>query len=350
MTAILQSLQVPIVQAPMAGGPSTIALAAAVDRAGGLGCLAAGYLSAERMSQDIADAKPQIKRFGVNVFVGGGTPADPRLVRDYAAKLQPDAEIAGVQLGEPQFNDDAFAEKIDALLENPVALVSFTFGIPPQPAIDALHEAGSEVWLTVTSEHEAKLAAAANADALVVQGVEAGGHRGVFVDDDAQSQLALLAALQLIGGTTDLPLIAAGSITTGAALAAVLACGAAAGQLGTAYLLSDEAGTSEAQRISTKADTPTALTRVYSGRTARGIRNAWHERHKDEAPSAYPEVHYLTSPLRAHGRKAGDADLINLWAGEAHPLAPTGPAEEITRRIAADAASALRQATARLTK
>jgi nitronate monooxygenase len=349
MTAILDSLRVPIVQAPMAGGPSTIALAAAVDRAGGLGCLAAGYLSAERMREDIAKARPQIERFAVNVFVGGGTPVDPQLVRDYAAKLEPDADIAGVQLGEPKFNDDAFAEKIEALVEDPVAGVSFTFGMPPQAAIEMLHEAGSEVWLTVTSPAEAKQAAQAKADALIVQGVEAGGHRGVFVDDDAQADLTLLAALQLIGSATDLPLIAAGSITTGAALAAVLAAGAAAGQLGTAYLLSDEAGTSEAQRTATKTDTPTVLTRVFSGRTARGIRNAWHERHRDEAPSAYPEVHYLTSPLRAHGRMAGDPDLINLWAGQAHPLAPAGPAEEITRRIAADAQTALRQATTRLT-
>ncbi len=348
MTSILESLRVPIVQAPMAGGPSTIALAAAVDRAGGLGVLAAGYLTAERLSEDIAAAKPQIKRFGVNVFVGGDAAADPRLVESYAARLRPEAGKAGVQLGEPRFDDDRFDEKIALLKAEPVAVVSFTFGIPPRPAIEALKQAGSEVWLTVTSPDEAHQAVAARADALIVQGVEAGGHRGVFADDDTQSDLTLLAALQLIGKATALPLVAAGSIMTGAALAAVLAAGAAAGQLGTVYLRSDEAGTSQAQRSATATETRTVLTRAFSGRTARGIENRWHREHASEAPSAYPEVHHVTSPLRAHGRKQGDPDLINLWAGQAHALTRALPAEEITRNIAHDAKAALEQATARL--
>jgi nitronate monooxygenase len=280
------------------------------------------------------------------VFVGGGKPADPKQVATYAERLEPEANAAGVQLGEPRFDDDRFDEKIALLKADPVAVVSFTFGIPPQPAIDALKQAGSEVWLTVTSPQEATTAAAAGADALIVQGVEAGGHRGVFDDDDAQSDLTLLAALQLI---YERPLVAAGSIMTGAALAAVLAAGAKAGQLGTVYLRSDEAGTSQAQRSATATDTRTVLTRAFSGRTARGIENRWHREHASEAPSAYPEVHHMTSPLRARGREKGDPDLINLWAGQAHQLAPEGPAAEITRRIANEAKTALAQAAARLT-
>ncbi len=132
------------------------------------------------------------------------------------------------RLGRPRFDDDAFEEKIDILRKDPVAVVSFTFGIPPKRVTEQLRAAGSEVWLTVTSPHEACEAAAAGADTLIVQGVEAGGHRGVFVDDDSQSDLTLLAALQLIRAEVDVPLIAAGSIMTGAALAAVLVAGASA--------------------------------------------------------------------------------------------------------------------------
>jgi NAD(P)H-dependent flavin oxidoreductase YrpB (nitropropane dioxygenase family) len=188
---VLGTMAVPIVQAPMAGGPSTPALAVAVDRAGGLGFLAAGYLSAKRLEQDISTIRAQIDRFGVNVFVAAGTPADPERVRAYAARLQPEAERAGVGLGQPRFDDDAFEDKIELLHRGPVAAVSFTFGLPPERAIEQLHAAGSEVWLTVTSPQEARQAADAGADALIVQGVEAGGHRGVFVDDDSQSELTL---------------------------------------------------------------------------------------------------------------------------------------------------------------
>jgi nitronate monooxygenase len=347
MPSILASLAVPIVQAPMAGGPSTPELAMAVDRAGGLGFLAAGYLTPDRLRQDIAAVREQVDRFGVNVFVGGSTPASEGDVRQYAARLRAEAERAGVELGQPRFDDDHFEDKIELLTAEPVAVVSFTFGLPPARAIERLREAGSEVWLTVTSPAEARQAASLG-DALIVQGVEAGGHRGVFVDDDAQSQLTLLAALQLISAEFELPLIAAGSITSGAAVAAVLAAGASAAQIGTAYLRAVEAGTSEAQRAATATDAPTVLTRAFSGRTARGIANRFHNEHAADAPRAYPEVNYLTSPLRAHARSVGDADVINLWAGEAHSLAQALPAGEITRQLAADAREALAAAAARL--
>ena len=349
VSAILEQLAIPVVQAPMAGGPSTPALAAAVNRAGGLGFLAAGYLTAQRLSDDI-DALLGLtgRPFGVNVFVGGGDAADPARVQAYAQRLAADARRAGVQLGEPRFDDDFFADKLALVRERAVPVVSFTFGAPSRQAVDDLHAAGCEVWVTVTSPAEATQAATLGADALIVQGVEAGGHRGVFVDDDTQSELTLLSALQLVRASCDRPLVAAGAIMTGAALAAVLALGAAAGQVGTAYMRSTEAGTSEAQRAATAADGPTVLTRAFSGRLARGIVNRWHREHGDAAPRAYPEVHHLTSPLRAHGRGAGDADLINLWAGQAHSLAREGSAEEITRQLDAEARAALTAAAVRL--
>jgi nitronate monooxygenase len=255
--------------------------------------------------------------------------------------LAGEAERAGVKLGEPRFDDDAFAEKIEVLVRDPVAVVSFTFGLPPAWAIDQLRGAGSEVWLTVTSPQEARLAAGAGADALIVQGVEAGGHRGVWVDDDSQSELTLLAALQLVRAELNLELVAAGSIMTGAALAGVLVAGASAAQIGSAYLRAAEAGTSPAQRAATATEAPTVLTRAFSGRLARGISNRLHVKYGESAPQAYPEVHHLSSPLRAYGRAVGDPDLINLWAGQTHRLAEARSAEEITRRLAHDARDAI---------
>jgi nitronate monooxygenase len=344
-----QIAELPIVQAPMAGGPSTPALAAAVSDAGGLGFVAAGYLTVERLVSEIAATRELTRKpFGVNLFVGGGEPADPAVVEAYASRLSSLAEDAGVALGRPRFDDDAFAAKVDALEADPVAVVSFTFGLPPREACARLRAAGCALWMTVTSVEEAHAAMALTPDALIVQGVEAGGHRGVFEDDERASDLTLLSALQLIGAAVDVPLIAAGGIATGAAVAAVLAAGASAAQVGTAYLRALEAGTSQAQRDAVAGAAPTVLTRAFSGRLARGITNRWHAEHADSAPRAYPEVHHLTSPLRAHGRKAGDPDLINLWAGQAHPLAEALPAAEITHRLVQDARAALAAASRRL--
>jgi nitronate monooxygenase len=345
---VLESLELPIVGAPMAGGPTTPALAAAVSAAGGLGFLGAGYRTADAMREDVAATRALTGApFGVNLFAPGGAVAgDAEAIAAYAARLEPEARRAGVTLGAQRVDDDHFESKMEALIADPVAVVSFTFGLPPRAAAERLRAAGSEVWITVTSPAEARAAVAGGADALIVQGVEAGGHRGVFADDETASDLTLLAALQLIRADVDLPLVATGALTTGPAVAAALALGAAAAQVGTAYLRCPEAGTSAAQRAATATDAPTALTRAFSGRTARGIVNRL-LRENGDAPRGYPEVHHLTTPLRAHGRATGDADLINLWAGQAHALAPALPAAEITRALAADARTALSAAARR---
>jgi nitronate monooxygenase len=349
-SALLEVLPLPIVGAPMAGGPTTPALVAAVSEAGGLGFLGAGYKTVAALGEDIAATRALTGRpFGVNVFVlGDAEPGDAGSIAAYAARLAGEAARAGVALGEPRFEDDGFASKMEALIAGPVAVVSFTFGLPPREVVARLQAAGSEVWITVTSPVEAHAAAALGPNALVVQGAEAGGHRGVFVDDEHASDLTLLAALQLIGAAVDLPLVATGGLSTGAAIGAALVAGAAAAQVGSAYLRTPEAGTSAAQRTATASDAPTALTRAFTGRTARGIVNRLLTEHSDAAPRAYPEVHHLTAPLRAHARSTGDANLINLWAGQAHALAPELPAGELTRQLAADARAAVARAHARL--
>jgi nitronate monooxygenase len=343
----LEALQLehPIVQAPMAGGPSTARLAAAVSAAGGLGFLAAGYRPVDGVREEIAEVRRATDRFfGVNLFAPPGLAGDESAVRRYAGTLAGEATRYGVALGEPRHDDDGFAEKIVLLREERVAVVSFTFGCPDAELVGALHDAGVAVWVTVTTPVEAHLAADAGADALVVQGVEAGGHRGSF-DDAAPGEIGLLALLQLVGEAVDLPLVATGGIVTGRGVAAVLAAGAAAAQLGTAFMRSPEAATVPAQRAALGAgDAPTGLTRSFTGRLARGIVNRFMAEHEAEAPSAYPEVNHLTSPLRAVARERGDAGGFNLWAGQAYPLAREEPAGDTVVRLAQEARAALRAA------
>ena len=162
------------------------------------------------------------------------------------------------------------------------------------------------------------------------------------------ADLGILAALQLIGAAVDLPLVATGGLATGGAVAAVLSAGAAAAQLGTAFMRCPEAGTAAAHREALAAETPTALTRAFSGRTARGIVNRFLREHSADAPRAYPELHHLTAPLRAAARERGDAGGFHLWAGQAHALAGEEPAGELVRRLAGEAAAALEHAQRRV--
>ncbi len=346
---ILDRLARPIVLAPLAGGPATPELAAAVSNAGGLGFLAAGYLTAAALRDQIDRAAALTSApLGVNLFVPG-SPAAGGAVDDYAARLTPTARLAGVELGQPRFHDDDWTAKIAQLTAGPLAVTSFTFGCPAQAIIQDLQVAGSEVWVTVTTPAEARQAASAGADVLVVQGSEAGGHRGSFADDpaeDASGGLGLLSLIQLVRGQTKLPLVAAGGIITGAGVAAVLAAGASAAQLGTAFLRTPEAGTAPVHRAALVTDTPTAMTRAFTGRLARGIRNRFMAEHDRHAPVAYPEVHYLTGPLRAAGRAAGDPDLVNLWAGQTHELVRDLPAARLVAALADEARAALAAAAA----
>jgi nitronate monooxygenase len=338
----LHSLAIPIIQAPMAGGPSTPALAAAVGEAGGLGFLAAGYKTADAVARDIAELRSAGDApFGVNLFSPPReAPADPDAVAAYARTLAGDAERHGVSLGDPRFDDDAYGAKLDLVTRERVAVVSFTFGCPAAETVAALHERDIAAWVTVTSPEEAAIAQDAGADALVAQGTEAGGHRGYFSDDGAHEEYGLLVLLRLLHAQTALPLIATGGLMDGVAIAAALLAGASAVSLGSALMLTPEAGTSAPHRSRLAVPGVTRLTRAFSGRTARGIVNRFMEEHDADAPSAYPQVHHLTSPLRAAARAAGDADAINLWAGQGHASAQARPAGELVRALAAEAAAA----------
>jgi nitronate monooxygenase len=348
---VLDRLGVPIVLAPLAGGPSTPELAAAVSNAGGLGFVAAGYLSASALEERLERTRKLTGApVGVNLFVPG-TPTPPEALEAYAVRLAGEARQARVELGAARFDDDDWAAKLDLLTATPVPVVSFTFGCPAPEVLDRLHHAGGEVWVTVTRPGEARQAADAGADTLVVQGAEAGGHRASFHDDPAEGPgggIGLLSLLQLVRAQVDLPLVASGGIATGAGIAAVLVAGAAAAQLGTAFLRCPEAGTAEVHRQALAGDAPTAMTRAFTGRLARGIRNRFMDQHSAAAPAAYPELHHLTAPLRQAGRTAGDPALVNLWAGQSFELGRDLPAGQLVRTLADEARAAFQLAGQRL--
>lgn len=339
----LLALPEPIVQAPLAGGASTPELAAAVNGAGGLGFLAAGYKTAERVREDIRELRSLSDApFGVNIFAPPAPVGDAAAVAAYAELLGAEADRYEATLGTPRHDDDDFAAKLGLVSEERVPVVSFTFGCPQSSIVSRLREAGCDVWLTVTNPDEALEAQSAGADALVVQGFEAGGHRGYFRDSPGADDLGLIAALRLIADRVELPLIAAGAIVDGASVAAVLCAGAAAAQIGSALMLAPEAGTSEPHRAALAAGGHTRLTRAFSGRQARGIVNRFMQEHGADAPIAYPDVHHLTTPIRAAARRAGDADALNLWAGQAHSLAQPAPAADTVRRLGAEAREVVR--------
>jgi nitronate monooxygenase len=346
---ILDELAAPVVLAPLAGGPSTPELAAAVTNAGGLGFLASGYLSADAAAARVSAARELTGgRLGVNLFTPGPGPSDQADYAEFMDRLRGWAAGDRHELGEPRYSDDDWGAKLAQLRDAPVDVVSFTFGCPPAEVIASLQAVGSEVWVTITGPDEARQAVEAGADVLVTQGAEAGGHRGTFVDSEDAPAYGLLALLQLTQAAVPVPLVASGGLITGKALAAVLCAGARAAQLGSAFLLAPEAGTAEAHRAALQAGRTTALTRAFTGRQARGIRNEFMDQHDTAAPVAYPEMHYVTAPLRARAREQGNPELINLWAGEAHGLAQALPAGEIVGQLMSDARAALGLAHGRL--
>jgi nitronate monooxygenase len=324
-------LRRPIVVAPMAGGPSTTDLVVAAARAGALGFLAAGYKTPATVAAEVAAVRAATcDPFGVNVFVPGLPCADPGALDRYLGALR-----GAGPLGDATWDDDGFDGKVAALLADPPPVTSFTFGCPSAEVISALQEAGSLVAVTVTSPAEAALAAAAGADALCVQGYEAGAHRGTFANDDEPGRdYGLLALIGAVAGVTGLPQIAAGGIMGPRQARAVITAGAVAAQCGTAFLRCPESGAHPRYKaaLADPRYTATVLTRAFSGRPARGLVNGFIRDHRD-APAAYPEINNATRPLRAAAAAEGDTERMSLWAGQGYRSATEYPAAEIIERL-----------------
>ncbi|MPY63541.1 nitronate monooxygenase [Streptomyces spongiae] len=336
----------PIVQAPMAGGVSVPQLAAAVSEAGGLGFLAGGYKTADGMYQEIKQLRGLTGRpFGVNLFMPQPEYADPAAVEVYANQLAGEAAWYDTALGDPDSGrDDGYDAKLAVLLDNPVPVVSFHFGCPTPEVLQSLAAKGTLTLVTVTRADEAVAVERAGADAVIVQGVEAGGHQGTHRDDPERdcSGIGLLSLVAQVREAVSLPIVAAGGIMRGSQIAAVLAAGACAAQLGTAFLVTPESGANalHKQALTNPLFVRTELTRAFSGRPARGLVNRFMREHGPYAPVAYPQVHHLTSGLRKAAAKAGDPQGMALWAGQGHRLARELPAGQLVELLATELASA----------
>ncbi len=320
----------PIVAAPMAGGPSTAELVAAVCTAGGTGFLAAGYKTAVAMEREVVATRELTDRpFGVNLFV----PHEPSQRRDEAA-VRAYAERIGADYSRVNWSDDdGWHDKLAVLTQvDPVPMVSFTFGCPADDDIAALHAVGTICLVTVTDLEEARAAAAAGADLLVVQGFDAGGHRGIHEvskEPNHRDALALLDELREVG----LPMVATGGVGGPGDVRRMLDAGAVAVQCGTAFLRCPEAGTSATYRELLSTGRETVVTRAFSGRPARGLRNAFIDAYSAEAPSVFPQVDQLTKPLRAEATRRGRTDGISGWAGLEWLQAQEIPAAEVVAHL-----------------
>lgn len=306
----------------MAGGPSTPRLCAAVCDAGGLGFLAAGYLTPDKLVSDIAELTELTDAaYGVNIFVPGEpAPAGSlevefatyrdRLIADgtYPADLFPEL---------PQWSTDYYEEKIDIVAASSAAYVSFVFGHPDISVIRRLQEAGKAVVLYATSRPGIRAIADSPAAVIGIQSVYAGGHRATVegMDDDSAEELSTL--IGFARGIADKPIIAGGGVSGPADVRAILDAGATAVQVGTLFLTTHEAGTRTTRREALLAlpERATMLTRSFSGRPARTIENEFARRHSADAPALYPYLHYLTTRMRAAADQDGDPEHLNLWAG-----------------------------------
>ncbi|MDT5145827.1 MAG: nitronate monooxygenase [Mycobacterium sp.] len=332
-------IMVPIVGAPMAGGPGTPALAAAVSNAGGLGFIAGGYVSADRFAEDIAATRAATTGpLGVNLFVPQPSVADWVALDYYADELEEIADYYQVEVGRPEFGgDDDWERKLEVVADVRPELVSFTFGVPSPDVIARLGALGLLVMVTVTSAYEAGVAIAAGADSLVAQGPNAGGHRGTFAPDMDPGTESLHDLIDRIHRAhRDVPIIAAGGLGTAEDVQGVLRRGAVAVQVGTALLLSDEAGTNPAHRTAMKNQlfAKTIVSRAFSGRYARGLENEFIRLLDNVAPLGYPEVNQMTLPIREAAAAVEDPNGMTLWAGTSFRQAKTGPAADIIASLA----------------
>ncbi|MGB5798110.1 MAG: nitronate monooxygenase [Mycolicibacter algericus] len=339
MVFSFSELAIPLVGAPMAGGPSTPALAAAVSAAGGLGFVAGGYRTPQQLADEITAARDATTGpIGANLFVPQPSGADVVLLDDYADLLDPLAEHYGVELGRPRFgDDDCWPEKLEVIADLRPTAVSFTFGTPSPDQLERLRALRILTMVTVTSAYEAGIAVAHGAEVLVVQGPDAGGHRGTFAPDMQPGNDSLEDLLAEIGHAhSDVPLVAAGGLGNAAAVAGVLGRGAVAAQIGTALLLADEAGTNPTHRaaLTNPEFGNTTVTCAFSGRYARSLENDFTRAFDNVAPVGYPEINHMTTPIRAAAVAMDDPHGTSLWAGTAYRAARSGPAADIVAGLA----------------
>jgi nitronate monooxygenase len=346
----LCGIELPIVQAPLGGGPGTAELTAAVSGAGGLGVLGAGYLPPEQIRQTVRRVRALTDRpFASNLFlVEPARRPDPDVIETARRALVPFREDVGLD-GSPTSADldppDVRAQ-LEVLLGERVPVIGFTFGVPGPDLVESAHATGLLVAGTATTPAEAVVLHAAGVDLIVAQGAEAGGHRGGFLPD--VEPIGLAALVPAVVDAVDVPVVATGGIMDGRGIAAALALGAAAAQLGTAFLRTPEAATNPAYRSALAAADAgaTVLTDRFTGKPARGIRNCFIDALADIAVPPYPVMHALTRELRAQAARLGRSEYLSLWAGQGVGLGRDLPAAQLVRDLAAE----VEQTLARLTR
>lgn len=335
-------INLPIIQAPMAGVQGS-ALAAAVSNAGGLGSLPCATLSLDAMRRELETLRAQTdKPTNLNFFCHTPTPPDAEREANWRAALAPYYQELGIDqasipdgTGRMPFN----AEVAAIVREYRPAVVSFHFGLPSAELLAEVKASGAKVLSSATTLAEALWLEAHGADAIIAQGLEAGGHRGMFLSDDTTTQIGTFALLPQIVRAVRLPVIAAGGIADAKGVAAAMTLGAAGVQLGTAYLLCPEAKTSPVHRAALKSDAAnhTALTNLFSGRPARAIMNRIMREMGplSSLPSAFPQAVAAVLPLRAKAEAQGSDDFTSLWCGQNRGCKEI-PAGELTRELAAE--------------
>ncbi len=328
----------PVLAAPMAGGVSTPELVVQAARAGGLGFLAAGYQTVESLAAQLAAVRDADALFGVNLFAPNPVPIAQEEFRRYAEAIADEGRDFELDLAHAPLvqDDDAWNEKADLLLSDPVPVVSFTFGIPPRPLVTALRRAGTIVAQTVTSAEEARLGEESGADLLVLQGPGAGGHSGTLTPSLPPSGIPLPALIREVTATVRTPLVAAGGVASAAHVGELLDAGAAAVAVGTLLMRAGESGASATHRaaLADEAFGRTIVTRAFTGRPARALANDFVRRYDAIAPAGYPALHHLTAPLRRAAAAAGDPQRVHLWAGTGYRDATEEPVAVILARLA----------------
>lgn len=332
----------PIIQAPMAGGATTTQLVAAVSNGGALGALAAPLLSPQAIAEQVEKIRTLTTRpFIVNLFVQPMPQPGAEEVNRARELLRPIWEPLGWnELPLPAKWCEDFQAQFDALIAAKPAMASFTFGILTRPQVEQLHHAGIYVIGTATNVAEAQAWETAGADAVCAQGIEAGGHRGTFIgaQDDG---LGLIALVPQMVDAVRIPVIAAGGIMDGRGIAAALALGAQAVQMGTAFLATDESGIHPLykERLLEASHAParavTRLTRAFSGRHARGLVNRFMDvMHESERQvPAYPVQNALTGAIRAQAAKLNETELMSLWAGQGVAMVRAMPAARLLETL-----------------
>jgi nitronate monooxygenase len=336
----LLGIELPIVQAPMAGVQGS-ALAIAVSNAGGLGSLPCAMLSVEQMERELAAISRGTRHpFNVNFFCHLPPTPDPQREAEWRAALAPFYRELGVSPdsipatpGRVPFDDDA----AEVLAPFKPAVVSFHFGLPSSELVTRVKRWGSKILSSATTVAEARLLEERGVDAVVAQGLEAGGHRGMFLSADLTTQVGTLALVRQIVQSVRIPVIAAGGIADAAGVTAAMALGAAGVQIGTAYMLCPEATTSAVHRaaLTSEASRHTAVTNVFTGRPARGIVNRL-IRELGPISSVAPEFPLAVNavlPLRARAEALGSGDFSPLWSGQNTSGCRGVPAAQLTREL-----------------